>query len=129
MKDIKRDVEKEEVLEAVEQNKEVVSKEMISEWKKQWGKIFKTVVGEETFIWRKLKRKEYVEIMSLIQETPEGEVVAGRIYYRQEKITEAVVLFPENILEKIESDAGLATCIADEVIIKSGFDMKPTEEL
>ncbi|PTY92881.1 hypothetical protein [Heyndrickxia sporothermodurans] len=102
----------------------------IQQWKKQWGKIFKTTVGGEAFIWRKLKRKEYVEIMSNAEvEEAEEEVLGSRIYKRQERITKLVVLFPTDIESRIEENAGLATSISDEVIAKSGFDVSATEEL
>ncbi|MED1125335.1 hypothetical protein [Bacillus atrophaeus] len=104
----------------------------IQEWKKIHGKVFKTTVGGEPYIWRKLKRREYVDIMSMIQtdgESEEETAVGNRIYLRQESIVRRVILFPADIEDRIDENAGLATSIADEVILKSGFDVAATEEL
>lgn len=106
--------------------KEALNQQQIDEWKVQYGKVFKTTVGEDAVIWRKLKRREYVHIMS--QEATE-EVDGDKVYARQDMIVAAVALYPENIQELIADNAGLATCVADEVILKSGFDITETQEL
>lgn len=98
----------------------------IQAWKTEHGKIFKTVIDGEEYIWRKLKRKEYVALMSAKYEE---EDVEARIYTRQEEITKQVVLYPENIEALIIENAGLATTIADEVITRSGFGLTETQEL
>lgn len=102
-----------------------VTPEMISAWKKQYGKIFKTTVDDEEYYWRRLKRKEYVALMSDRSEDDDP----GKVYDRQELIAKAVVLYPAaDIEDRIENCAGLATVIADEVIYKSGFGLSGTEE-
>lgn len=114
-----------------ETKKEVVtsiSPAMISKWKAEWGKLFKTTIDGQEYIWRKLRRKEYVDIMSDSSNTsdiPES----ARLYIRQEKITNSVVLYPANIKDLCETDAGLASTISDEVILKSGFGLQTTEEI
>ena len=115
----------EQKLEEQEPSEKTVSQQQIAEWKMEWGKIFKTSIGNQPFIWRKLKRKEYVNIMS----SGEGTMEAEKFYERQEMIAQATVLFPENIEEVIEDDAGVATALADEILLKSGFDITTTEEL
>jgi len=107
-------------------NAEKSLEQMISEWKAQYGKLYKTKVGGEEYIWRKLRRKEYVELMA---DKADDDQVTGKVYERQEAITRMVVLYPANIDELIEANAGLATTIADEVILKSGFEIVDTEEL
>jgi hypothetical protein len=102
-----------------------LTESMIQEWKAKYGKLYKTTVGDEEYIWRKLKRPEYVSIMN-DESVPDG---PNAIYARQELITKTVALFPTNIEELVESDAGLATTIADEVLTKSGFDTSRTEEI
>jgi hypothetical protein len=59
----------------------------------------------------------------------EDDQITGKIYERQEKITATVILYPENIGELIADNAGLATTISDEVILKSGFELETTEEI
>lgn len=95
-------------------------------WKAEYGKIFKSVIDGDIYIWRKLKRKEYTDIMSSYKDQPQ---VTDRIYERQEKITETIVLYPYNIVELVKNSAGLATTISDEALLKSGFDLATTEEL
>lgn len=108
-----------------QQEQDVLTEKQIMDWKNKHGKIFKTIVGDDVYIWRKLKRKEYVDIMS--KEAGENEF--ERIYRRQEDIAKAVVIYPENFAELMESDAGIASTIADEALAKSGFDVTTTEEL
>lgn len=98
----------------------------ITQWKAQYGKLYKSIIDGEIYIWRKLKRKEYTDLMT---DRADDDQISGRIYERQEKIATAVVLFPENIDELIAQNAGLATTIADEVILRSGFELASTEEL
>ena len=103
-----------------------VNEQDIKAWKDQWGKIFKSVIDDETFIWRQLRRKEYVEIMSVKAEVG---FETEKIYERQDSIAKLVVLFPSDVETVIESKAGFATTIADEVILKSGFEISSTEAL
>jgi hypothetical protein len=127
---MKEPIENKEVKQEKQAETAELTDKQIQAWKKQHGKIFKTTVGGEAYIWRKLKRKEYVEIMSNAEVAEEGEEVLGsRIYLRQERITKLVVLHPADIEQRIEEHAGLATSISDEVILKSGFDVAATEEL
>ncbi len=138
MREIKEEVKKEVKLGDVDLNQqEVIKEEAVAEkrlelneesikiWKEQYGKVFRTIIGDEVFIWRKLKRKEYVSIMSTASEIDTN----TRIYERQEMIVSNAIIFPYNINEVMESDAGVATCLADEIILKSGFEVISTEEL
>lgn len=102
----------------------------IQGWKKEWGKVYKTTVGDDTVIWRKLKRKEYNTIMSSTNEAETEEDIIERTYNRQVEIAKVSVLYPENIAELIEDKCGLAPSIADLVMFKSGFIVATeTEEL
>lgn len=105
--------------------KELTAK--IQAWKAEHGKVFKSVIDGDEYIWRKLKRKEYVALMADREELDEDLDI--RIYERQEKISKLVVLYPENIEELINENAGLATTIADEVVARSGFGITETQEL
>lgn len=99
----------------------------IAAWKKEWGKVFKTVVDGEAYVWRKLRRHEYVQAMSL--EVEEGELAKNNIYYRQEYIANTITLHPANVQERLTESAGLATAIADAAIAVAGFDVEETKEL
>ena len=100
----------------------------IDEWKKIHGDIFSTTIDEQTVIFHKLKRKEYTAIMD---SSPEEEGKEVSLWDRQEAIARAVVLCPvgEELESFIESKAGFATVIADEVIPRSGFNNTPIVQL
>lgn len=104
--------------------KNAVNQEQLNDWKKEHGHIYKTTVGDDTIIWRKLRRKEYVETMIAETESPDT-----KIFDRQDSIVKMCTLYPENIEELIENEAGLAGAVADEILMKSGFDISETEEL
>ena len=112
----------------MKKEEKMVNQEQIKEWKTQHGSIYKTSIGDSdlTFIWRKLKRQEYLDLMK------EGEDVLednDKLFIRQDKMVEAVVLYPENIKEVIQQNAGVSTTLSDEILAKSGFDMATTKEL
>ena len=104
----------------------ILNQEQIDDWKRQYGKIYRTVVGDLTVIWRMLRRNEYVDAMvdEDLSENPDK-----RIFERQEAIVKKVCLYPANIAELIESEGGLATCLAGEISEKSGFVLPVTSEL
>ena len=102
----------------------VLNAGMIEEWRDTYKHIFKTTVGEHTFVWHKLRRREYVDIMTIQSDNP-----ASKVFDRQDAICETCVLFPENIEEIIEENGGLAGTIADEILLRSGFDISDTEEI
>ena len=114
----------EEQVEKTEE-KETLSKKQIVDWKSKHGKIYKTTIGDDVYIWRKIKRKEYVDIMA----KEAGATDQERIYNRQDEIAKAVTIYPENFPEIMEENAGVASTIADEALAKSGFDIPSTEEL
>lgn len=107
-------------------NKEnTINDQSIADWKATWGHIFKSTENDETYVWRQLRRKEYVEIMSEIPDTEEEDP----IFKRQDRIVELTVLFPANIKELIAEKAGLALGLSDQIMAKSGFTSLNTEEL
>lgn len=109
-------------LDETEEN--ILSAAKIAEWKDEYNHIYKTVVGDLEVIWHKLSRKEYVSTMTDV--TSSGE---SKIFDRQDAICKKCILFPSNIEELIAENGGLAGSIADEILLKSGFDISDTEEL
>jgi hypothetical protein len=91
--------------------------ELIEEWKSRFGDIYLTEFEEEVLIWRALTRKEYKNIMNVEKATN---------FYKEEKICEAVVIWPEkyNFLQMTNGKAGIPTLIAELVMEKSGFQAK-----
>ena len=104
---------------------EVVSQAQIDEWKKEFGEIYRTHINNIDVIWHKLRRKEYVELMTQ-EYAEEGQ---ARIFARQDNIVRTVVLAPADIDKYINGLAGFSTSIADEVMARSGFDLTNTEQL
>lgn len=97
-------------------------------WKKEFNKIFKTTTEDgDVFIWRRLKRKEYVELMNVSEEM-ESMGKEQRMYDRQDKIVKMVMLFPEDA-SIFDQSAGFATSLSDEILYKSGFSEIQTAEL
>lgn len=89
-------------------------------WKNKYKKIFRTRVGGEDYIWRRITRKEYAEIA--LANNPDG--VTNKqldMYEKQFKFCAATVLYPENIVEIMNESAGLCATLGDEIIFASGF--------
>lgn len=96
----------------------------INDWKKQYGKIYKSIVGDEVVIFRKIKRSEYMQAMTDIDsEDP------MKVFLRQDMITKMTTLYPNNIDQLIEENGALSTVISNEVLGKSGFDLLSTIQL
>ena len=110
----------------VKEQKELTLDDKIIAWKEEQKKIYMTIIDGNNYIWRRIKRKEYAEIMAI-----EAENIDERIYERQIAITKKVVLnMPIEELEKdLEELSGLAPSIAEEVLAKSGFTITTTIEL
>lgn len=106
---------------------EVKELSLIEQWKEEYGKIYKSLAGGQEFIFRRIKRAEYTEIMA----KKEGDSIEERIYNRQKAIVKLSVLnHEENELDNLfEELAGLAISISEEVLDKSGFTVTATIEL
>jgi hypothetical protein len=111
----------------------------IDKGKKKFGKVYKTIISDETIIWRKLKRGEYKDIMNLVvykdeeKLDEEGNQIVEQVFddeatydLRQEEIAKAVILFPGK--EIVEDMAAVADIISTECMIKSGFGEAPKTE-
>ena len=111
----------------------------IDKGKKKFGKVYKTVIADETIIWRKLKRGEYKEIMNLIvykdeeKKDEEGNQIIEQVFdeeatydLTQEEIAKAVILYPN--VSIVDDVAAVADIISTECMIKSGFGETPKTE-
>ena len=115
------------LMKEINKNTEMTIEDKVIEWKKEYKKVFLSTIDDEDYIWRRIKRKEYSDIMAI----KDTEDVDERIYQRQIAIAKLVVLnfTEEELEERIEELAGLASTIADEVLSKSGFNLTSTTEL
>lgn len=96
----------------------------IEQWKKEYKRVFKNDIDGDTIIWRRLKRGEYKNILNETEDDQDSKILT-----KQEKMVAAAVLYPFNIEELIEDNAGLATVLSEEILARSGFAISYTEEL
>ena len=103
-----------------DQNKDLTLEEKIALWRKEYKSIYKTVIDDEIYIWRKIKRSEYVDMHNAIfnnDEIPDD----LKFWIKQEEITKTVLLYPTDADEAIEESAGISTVISQDCLNRSGF--------
>ena len=112
-----------------------LTRDMINEWRTQFGSIYRTDIGNKTIVWHKLNRGQYIQLMvstgaNTDMATEEDfDDRAKRIFERQENICRAATIWPENIDDIINEYGALATNLADEIMARSGFGITSTKEL
>ena len=91
------------------------TRDMIENWKRQYGDIYMTKFDNETFIWRTLTRLEFKNLLNT-----EGDQTE---WYREERLAELCVLWPldYNHEEIMDGKAGIPAILADHIMNKSGF--------
>lgn len=100
----------------------------VERWRKLYQKIYLSVYDEQEFVWRKIKRREYVEIMDNTSEENIDDVVE----YRQYLTIKACVLSPNvetELDDLLEEYPGLLTSLSAEILRKSGFSKPLTIEI
>ena len=109
---------------------DIVSKSQLDAWKKQFNEIYRTDLNGQTYIWHKLRRRDYIDIMN--DETLNAiENTDLRIFMRQEKILLAGILHPsgEKLERIVDENAGVAGNISDEIMLASGFRPVRSEKI
>lgn len=104
----------------ITEQEELSLDQKIALWRKDYKNIYKTVIDDEVYIWRKIKRSEYIEIHNSIfnnEEIPDD----LKFWIKQEEITKAVLLYPYDAEEVIEESAGIPTVISQDCLNRSGF--------
>lgn len=89
--------------------------DQVADWKSQYDEeIYMSSFGEDTYIWRPLRRKEYKDIQK-IENADE--------YYVEEQICMRCVLWPSGTLpQKLRAGkAGIPTMLSRLIMDKSGF--------
>lgn len=120
----KKKVTEEQVEEVVETVKELSPAETAAEKLKEiHGDVFITTVADVEIVWRKLKRSEYKEAMSI--KFDENEDI--NYFERQDFMAKKVILYPENVDSLLEDYAGVSDIIATETMIKTGFGIANTK--
>lgn len=115
-------------------SKETISKAQIDEWKAEYGHVYRTMNGDDPIIYRPVRRSEYTKLMLETDISEEDEEVVEKRIERTENRRTAIcavaTLYPENIEEVMESQAGLAASLAEEIMAHSGFmPLQQSEEL
>lgn len=114
----------EQVEEIVETVKELSPAEKVAEkLKEKHGDVFITTVADVEIVWRKLKRSEYKEAMSITFD--ENEDI--NYFERQDFMAKKVILYPENVDLLLEDYAGISDIIATETMVKTGFGIANTK--
>lgn len=111
-----------------EEQIEKVSQEQITEWKQEYGRLFKTVCGPYEFYWHPFTRKTYRETLSEdIDAIDTEDIIQSR---RVITILQNVV-YPgtEELKNIVEDRVGIIESLSDEILKESGFYAKETEEL
>lgn len=120
----KKKATEEQVEEVVETVKELSPAETAAEKLKEiHGDVFITTVADVEIVWRKLKRSEYKEAMSI--KFDENEDI--NYFERQDFMAKKVILYPENVDSLLEDYAGISDIIATETMIKTGFGIANTK--
>ena len=109
---------------------DLISQQQIDEWKLQYGDIYKTTVGDQTFLWHKMKRKDYINLMT-DEDLSQIENMDLKIFIRQEKILKGCIIYPDQntLAQLIDTNAGLASTISDEIMLNSGFKPPQTDKM
>jgi len=117
-------------------NGDTVSQGEINAWKAMFPHVYKTTSGKQAFIYRPVTRSEYTRLMLDTDIDPNDELDiekrVERLSNRQVGICRIAVLWPaaEKLNDLLESHAGLASNLSDEIMDHSGFNaLSRTEEL
>lgn len=109
-------------------DEELSNDQKIERWRALYQKIYLSVYDEQEFVWRKIKRREYVEIMENTSEENIDDVVE----YRQYLTIKVCVLSPNvetDLDDLLEEYPGLLTSLSAEILRKSGFSKPLTIEI
>lgn len=91
--------------------------EKIEYWKNKYKKIYRTIIDDTTFIWRRLNRSEYSSVA--FETYSENQKLD--MYEKQYRFCQFCVLYPDNAIDMMDESAGIAPVLADEIVFKSGF--------
>lgn len=84
----------------------------LNEWREEFGEIYLSDIGDDTFIWRLLTRSEFKDVANK-QAGP---------YEREEQYCALCTIWPEeyDFLSGL-GKAGIPSILAEEILTKSGF--------
>lgn len=95
-----------------------VTPEQITEWKTQYKKVF---LSDGGIYFRTLKRSEYVTLLSKQAANPST-------FDWEAEVSKTCIL--SGITEEdLDNESGLATVLAEQILVKSGFSQIEVEEI
>ena len=106
-----------------------LTSELLKELKAIHKKLYKTILDGDVYIWHKLSRKDYKKIMKDYEDIDDQ---SERLWAREEAACRLSVVYPcrEVLEEAMNSTAGMATMLSEEIYEKSGFKVaEKTEEV
>lgn len=95
--------------------------EKIKEWKELYTYVYKINLSGKDYYFRTLNRADYVDILSTQARNP-------KIFDHDIEVIKKCLL-SEYSQEELDKKAGLATVIAEKIMISSGFEVSESEEL
>lgn len=99
-----------------EQHHDAPSKEKLAEWKQNHGDIFILPVGEKTYIYRYLKRIEWIKMQT------EEQFASMNTLQTEEYVFDKCILWPQiPALQKASLPAGLISTLSEQIRINSMF--------
>ena len=78
--------------------------EKIEYWKNKYKKIYRTIIDDTTFIWRRLNRSEYSSVA--FETYSENQKLD--MYEKQYRFCQFCVLYPDNAIDMMNESAGIA---------------------
>lgn len=121
----------EAVTETIQEDAEepLTPEQLIEKWKAVYNHIYLSVYDDQEFVWHKINRQEYAQIMDSIDETdkPIDQVVEQR----QTLTLEYALLSPDKkyLPEILQEYPGILTSLTAEILKKSGFSKPLTVEI
>ena len=108
---------------------EMTPEELIVYWKSLYKHIYLSVYDEQEFVWRKINRQEYAQIMDSVSE--EDKAIDEVVEARQMMTLQCCLLTPnKDILPELLSEyPGILTSLTAEILKKSGFSKLLTVEI
>ena len=99
-----------------------VTKDMVQNWKDQYGFIYKVNLDGKDFYFKTLSRSDYMTIQATL-------AVEGASFDNELAVVCACVLEPKLSEDELKSKAGLVSVLAEKIMLRSGFQQVEEEEL
>lgn len=115
--------------EAADEEAQLTPEELIAKWKKEYNRIYLSVYDDQEFVWHKINRQEYAQIMDSVDENDKS--IDEVVEIRQTLTLEYALLSPDKIYlpDILQEYPGILTSLTAEILKKSGFSKPLTVEI